>query len=760
MDRGRQTHRHALLLASKLTLACMSAMATMGSGWAAETAAVQQQYQIPAGALASQLKQFIRQSGVQVTVDESLLTNLNGQAVQGSHTPQTALTALLAGTGLHIAVQGNGRFTLYTAEGELATITVTGEKINRSLQETTTAVTVLRGRDVDQGGLRSVYDVVNRAPNVSFNGAGIPNMRGISGTGPSTGVFSFVSGARPRVSTSVDGVSESWSGQRYVDAGLWDIAQVEVMAGPQSTTQGRNTIGGAIVVNTKDPSFQWEGAARIGYENQDGKTLLAGVVSGPLVEDELAFRVAAEGLRGHGFIDYPGNWPWDPSEIRRNNVRAKLLWLPKDAPQLSAKLTVSHRANKGEYLNTVDGNFFDHQFRGIASNTRYQDSANTTVSTDISYEFSPALTGHFLYSRGNYDANFQESGPDRFSLKLDEESNTLESRLVYDARDSGVRGVIGLFYYDRHQDLYAGPDGFEGDDKVKTMALYGESTIALGSKLDLILGGRIEREEQDRDVMAWPGRPWAGHIRTDIGETMLLPKLGLSYRLSPETTLGFTARKGYNPGAGSIDWITSEFYEYGKEEVSTYELSTRSVLLDKRLNLNTNLFFNRYDDYQALLNRRFVNIPKGRSYGLEISINGMAARNLELFGSVGLLNTKVTGAPAGSPAIVGIHFNYAPRLTANLGFKQRFDSGWFVGADLNRTGDYYSEIDNNPAFKAGGYTVVNLNAGYAASSYTIRAYMKNATDEDVLYHVNTGRSSNIGTVGQPRTAGITLDYRY
>ena len=112
MDRGRQTHRHALLLASKLTLACMSAM---GSGWAAETAAVQQQYQIPAGALASQLKQFIRQSGVQVTVEESLLKNLNGQAVQGSHTPQAALTALLA--GYRPAYCGPGQWPLYAVHG-------------------------------------------------------------------------------------------------------------------------------------------------------------------------------------------------------------------------------------------------------------------------------------------------------------------------------------------------------------------------------------------------------------------------------------------------------------------------------------------------------------------------------------------------------------------------------------------------------------------------------------------------------------------
>lgn len=53
-------------------------------------------------------------------------------------------------------------------------------------------------------------------------------------------------------------MSESWNGQRYVDASPWDVEQIEVLRGPQSTTQGRNTMAGAIVVNTKDPTFDWE----------------------------------------------------------------------------------------------------------------------------------------------------------------------------------------------------------------------------------------------------------------------------------------------------------------------------------------------------------------------------------------------------------------------------------------------------------------------------------------------------------------------
>ncbi|HSX60375.1 MAG TPA: TonB-dependent receptor, partial [Tahibacter sp.] len=668
--------------------------------------------------------------------------------------------ALLAGSGW-VADGGSGGVAVREAgsgdEQRLSTIVVTGEKIDRPLHETTTAVSVLRDDATDSGQTRSVYDLAGRVPNVITNAAGLPSIRGVAGAGPANGVFSFISGARPRISTSVDGAAETWSGQRYVDAGLWDVEQVEVLRGPQSTTQGRNTIAGAIVVNTKDPTFDREAAARAGYENEDGKALLAGMISGPL-SDDVAFRVAAESLRGHGFIEYvDADWPWDPSQIRRYNLRGKLLWKPRDLPGLSVKFTLSRRDQKGEYLNTVDGDdLFAYRFHGIASNTRYQDSSNTTATADAAYAFSDAWSGHFLYSRGDYSAHFQESGTDRFSLDLDETSDTLEARFVHAPRDSASHGVIGAYYYRRAQDLLAAPDGFVGDDHVTTAALFGDGTLALGERWKLLAGGRFERERQERDVIAWPGRPWQGRVLTDISDPIFLPKLGASVDLAPATTLSLTGRKGYNAGGGSIDWITSEFYEYEKEEVETYELGLRSQPGDGRLQLAANLFHSDYDGYQALLDRRFVNVPRGRSRGAEFEATARLSERFELNGSVGWLDTEVTRADAANPQILGNEFNNAPHLTASLGFKAYAGEHVFFGAQLNRVGRYFSEIDNDPALRAGGYTLANIDAGYETTHCTVRAYVRNLTNEDVLYY----RTSSLGQVGAPRTFGVIVDWRY
>ncbi|KAF0812624.1 Pesticin receptor [Andreprevotia sp. IGB-42] len=682
--------------------------------------------------------------------------------------------ASLAGIAASGAVYADDAVTL-------PTVTVTGEKIDRSQQDTTTAVSVFQTPKVDDGQNHNINELAQEVPNATHNAAGGINIRGVAGSGPTTGVFTFISGARPRVSTTVDGAPETWAGQQYLDVGLWDVEQVEVLRGPQSTIQGRNAMAGAVVVNTKDPSFTLEGAARVGVENEDGRTYVAGMVSGPIVSDELAFRLAVEGTKGNGFIDYQGSYPWDPSELQNYTVRGKLLWTPSAAPQLKAKLTLIDRKYKGEYLNRIEtpcsnadcsneGDLFkNYAFYGKSSNTRRQDSKGDTANIDIDYQFNDVTTGHLLYSRGNDKLHFEESGADRFFLDQDQKSNTLEGRVVYNPKEGRVSGVAGLYYFDRKQNLLAADPlaiTFTGDDKVETIAGYAEATIGLNERFDLIAGGRVERESQKRDLDAWPGKPWAGVVDTDKSETMFLPKIGVQYKLA-DTTLGFTVRKGYNPGGGGLDWVTSAYYEYDKEEVVTYEATSRSVLLDNRLSLNATAFYNNYTGYQALYNYRLVNIGKGTSYGLELDAAAQVTTGLSLYGSVGLLHTEVTDGGQYGARIKGNEFDSAPALTANLGFRQKFGGYWFVSGNVSYTGEYFSGIDNDNREKAGDYVLANLQAGYDHGNYAIRFYVKNLFDQDILYAKNIGsdrwpstQEMIVGDVGAPRTFGVVLDYRF
>ncbi|MBP7581672.1 MAG: TonB-dependent receptor [Vogesella sp.] len=638
------------------------------------------------------------------------------------------------------------------SETVLDKVTVTGEKMNRSLAKTTTAVSVLQAEKVDTGEVSSVNEVAAQVPNMTINAVGGVNIRGVEGAGPGVGFYSFVGGGRPRISTSLDGVADVWTGQQYLDSDVWDVKQVEVLRGPQSTTQGRNALGGAVLVQTNDPSFQQEGALRLGWEDTDGRANVAGMLSGALVEDELAYRLTANAVKGHGFINYTGVAGQDPSALQRSNVRGKLLWKPKSLPQLQARLTVAHRDYQGEYLNLISApDLGAYTYKAsAAANARIQDSQNTTTTLDTEYDFQNGVTGHLQYSYSDNHIGFEQY-PSRMSLALDDQNHTLEGRLVFQRPQSALGGVLGLYAYQRDQDLFANQGSsplFRGTDKVTTLAAYADGELALNDSWSLLAGLRAERETQNRDVV-YNRMP----IKGDIGKTLLLPKIGISHQWSPVTQMSFTVRQGYNPGGVSVD-EKNVVFEYGSEKVNAYEyaLKTRQggVLL------GANLFYNDYTDYQMSYASRLRNVPQAHTAGLELSAAASIIGGLELNAGLGLLRSKVDKAPAGAAGVAGKEMTYAPEITATLGVKKQWGS-WSAAANLQHVGEYYTDTANTSTTMGGDYNLLNLNLAYAMNDETtVRAYVKNALNEDIML----GKRTTGFYVGAPRTLGMNVDYRF
>src|SRR3546814_10882597 len=87
-------------------------------------------------------------------------------------------------------------------------------------------------------------------------------VRGLDGTGPASGANAFFAGTRPRLNFQLDGRTLTYNEAIYLDGLLWDVQQMEVYRGPQSTLQGRNAIGGVVAIKTADPTFDWQGKVR------------------------------------------------------------------------------------------------------------------------------------------------------------------------------------------------------------------------------------------------------------------------------------------------------------------------------------------------------------------------------------------------------------------------------------------------------------------------------------------------------------------
>ena len=186
-----------------------------------------------------------------------------------------ALAALPAATRAQDAFETDGEF--------LGTIYVTGEKVVRDITETGSSVDVTTAEQITERspGKSDVQEMIEGTPNVVYSGSvSAPTIRGVNSEGPHTGANAFFAGTVPRATINVDGHYLNYSEFFYGATSIWDVESIEVFRGPQTTSQGANAIAGAIIVNTKDPTFYREGAYRLEYGNYN-QTRASFAWSGP-----------------------------------------------------------------------------------------------------------------------------------------------------------------------------------------------------------------------------------------------------------------------------------------------------------------------------------------------------------------------------------------------------------------------------------------------------------------------------------------------
>src|SRR5687768_6017244 len=143
------------------------------------------------------------------------------------------------------------------------TIVVTGLRRTDELQDTPAAITAFTADTIEDAGITKPIDFVNLTPNVTLvetqnAGNAFIVIRGIT----------QARNSEPSVAVVVDGVQQVNPAQFNQD--LFDIEQIEVLKGPQGGLYGRNAIGGAIIINTKDPTSQFEGRVTAGVDNGFG----------------------------------------------------------------------------------------------------------------------------------------------------------------------------------------------------------------------------------------------------------------------------------------------------------------------------------------------------------------------------------------------------------------------------------------------------------------------------------------------------------
>ena len=203
-------------------------------------------------------------------------------------------------------------------------IVVTARRRAESSQDVPLAISVVGGEHIDATGSFNVGRLQQLTPTLQFYSSNPRNTAvNIRGLGVPFGLTN--DGIEQGVGIYIDDVYNSRVASATFD--FLDVAQIEVLRGPQGTLYGKNTTAGAINITTNQPSVSFEGKAEVSLGSYNFKQAKA-AVSGPL-SDTLAARLAvsATGRRGTIYNVTTDRWIQSQDNI---GLRGQLLWRPTD----------------------------------------------------------------------------------------------------------------------------------------------------------------------------------------------------------------------------------------------------------------------------------------------------------------------------------------------------------------------------------------------------------------------------------------------
>jgi outer membrane receptor protein involved in Fe transport len=332
MSRSRNTFARLMCGAAVLALAGFA-----GAANAAE-------YDIAPQPLAMALKEFGMKTGQPVLYGPSLADAKMSSPVVHAPDAETALMAMLDGTGLTYRRNGDtflivsandpqsGSAAGDGADGTVAALIVTAQKREENIQDVPIAISAFSEKSLQEQKIEGGFDLLKAIPNVTFSKNNFTSynfsIRGIGTKAVSATTDPGVAVAFNNSGMIVNRLFE----QEYVD-----VERVEVLRGPQGTLYGRNATSGVInVISAKPNLHEFDGWIKGEVGNYNAKRLST-VVNIPLIEDKLGIRFAGALTKrdGYGYnavtkSDIDGRDLWtgrltlgfEPIE----SLRANLIW--------------------------------------------------------------------------------------------------------------------------------------------------------------------------------------------------------------------------------------------------------------------------------------------------------------------------------------------------------------------------------------------------------------------------------------------------
>lgn len=647
-------------------------------------------------------------------------------------------------------------------------IIVTGERVPRTLRETSSSVAVVTSDTIDQqASPHRVEQLLEQIPNVQVTPGAGPTIRGQDTSGALRDLPAFLGGTRPRTTLVVDGRAVSFNEFVFGVAPVWDLERLEVFRTPQTTTQGRNSIAGAIFVHTNDPSFDWEGQVRAIAGDYRARHV-SGVVSGPAIADELAFRLAGDIRKARPSSDLTSRIRGaDPNSDEYGQLRFKLIARPKALPGARIELAYAHISALKGAGTSVQLPFRDRRGSIAAVFRTNVDSLTATIAYDPARRVSTNTILTFGDSRVR---RFAAPGLGETKTRIRDWS--AESVLDWAPAES-LRLVGGVSHsnvgLNQFIDLSQLAGIGEFDDRQHSTGLFGELSWKLVPQATLIAGLRYQHDRQQRTgVLA--GASSAIDLDYDRSFQAWLPKLSVAYEFSTALTAGVLIQRAFNPGGTSLRFDTGAPDLFEAETLWDYELFARASLAREKLTATANLFLYDIRDAQRTQPIAIVaptgapvtfadlfNVPKARTHGAEAALEWRPSRRLSAHAAIGLLATKITKASGSHAQLLGNEFQRAPHFTGSAALDWRPVDRLRLSAQVRRNSGYFSDDFETPTRRVGGATTLNARAEWNAGPVILFGYARNLFDKFAMRFMF---SSTAGFANDPREVGVGIESRF
>jgi outer membrane receptor protein involved in Fe transport/outer membrane protein OmpA-like peptidoglycan-associated protein len=385
----------------------------------------------------------------------------------------------------------------YAEEGTLEEVTVTATKRTENLQNVPISIQVLGAKELEELQIKGFDDYIQWLPTVSYQsngpGYGIVYMRGIASGGD--GVHS---GSMPSVGYYLDEQPITTINQ-ILNVHVYDIARVEVLAGPQGTLFGQGSQAGTIRIITNKPEI---GVTEGGYDFYANSTAhgdpgygIEGFINIP-INDRMAVRLVAwhdyqggyidnvyneihyatsginidnaelvednfntaetTGLRGLLKIDLSDNWTLTPG-IQWQKGKTEGVWYdnPKYVGELEVSRFVEDSQDEDWYQATLtlDGEIGNMNLvyagayldRNVDSQYDYSSYADYLEYTYAGPQYDD--DGNIYYLECTYyQADGSCADPTQYVVGTDEFTRFSNELRLQSSQDQRLRWITGLFY--------------------------------------------------------------------------------------------------------------------------------------------------------------------------------------------------------------------------------------------------------------------------------------------------------------------------